>query len=191
MKIPQEIQNFINQKIKVENICLPYFYPKTSSFQDIEESFKNEDQSFIKSDDYNCDGSDDILAKIDVPIYQFYLWDEDKDVLQPLKDADQMGDTLMLSNVDPGKCTFSASSYDYPDAESAEYRFKGKRAILTYRNETSIYSNDYTKEANCSFEANAVFEKTGERYHRKECITLDSNPKAGCLSPEEAKEKCN
>ncbi len=36
MKIPQEIQNFINQKIEVENFCLPHFYPKTSSFQDVE-----------------------------------------------------------------------------------------------------------------------------------------------------------
>ncbi len=40
MKIPQEIQNFINQKIEVENFYLPHFYPKTSSLQDIED-FQN------------------------------------------------------------------------------------------------------------------------------------------------------
>lgn len=40
MEIPSEIKKFITKKIKLENFCLPHFYPNISNFSDFQIGYK-------------------------------------------------------------------------------------------------------------------------------------------------------
>ena len=40
MNLPEQIKNFVNQRIVLDNYCLPHFYPTPESFQDFQAGYK-------------------------------------------------------------------------------------------------------------------------------------------------------
>jgi len=40
MKIPEQIRDFITQKLLLENYCLPHFYPKLNAFDEFQIGYK-------------------------------------------------------------------------------------------------------------------------------------------------------
>ncbi|WP_299442684.1 SMI1/KNR4 family protein [uncultured Aquimarina sp.] len=40
MNLPEDVKDFINKKVELENYCLPHFYPELNSFEDFQIGYK-------------------------------------------------------------------------------------------------------------------------------------------------------